>query len=87
MKLSELIIDTAKAEAHAILSKSGKKMEKFCNNQCKCKEDTADTWTCLAQMCEGRVRECPYDSYEDSQKGKYPCADVVTDRFVNDFQI
>lgn len=50
--------------------------EKFCPEQTKCKEDTDDTWTCLAHMAEGRVRECPYDSYVDSQKGKYPCVDA-----------
>ena len=50
--------------------------EKFCPEQIKCKEDTDKTWSCTAHMAEGRVRECPYKDYADSQKGKYPCADA-----------
>ena len=54
--------------------------EKFCSCQMKCEEDTGDTWTCTAHMVEGRVDECPYKDFKDSQKGKYPCVDVTMDR-------
>ncbi len=51
-------------------------IKKFCPEQTKCKEDTEDTWTCIAHWAEGHIRECPYDNYTESQEGKYPCIDA-----------
>ena len=34
--------------------------EQWCDYQHKCKEDTEDTWTCIAHMAEGRAFQCPY---------------------------
>ncbi len=51
-------------------------MDKFCPEQRKCTEDTDSTWSCLAHLAEGRVRQCPYKDYADSQNQQYPCVDA-----------
>lgn len=50
-------------------------MDKWCNNQYKCKEDIGNTFTCVAYMSEGRVSKCPYKNFEDRQEREYPCSD------------
>lgn len=48
-------------------------IEKFCDNQTKCTEDTEDTWTCIDNLGEGRVFQCPHKSWQDMLDSKYFC--------------
>ena len=51
-------------------------MNKWCYWQTKCKEDAGKgTFTCTADLCDGRVFKCPYKSNEDRVLQRYPCSD------------
>lgn len=41
---------------------------RFCQMQIKAKEDTENTFTCLAHIDKGRVFECPYKTREEALK-------------------
>lgn len=56
--------------------KEGYEMKLFCEHQVKCKEDTNQTFSCTAHMYEGRVFECPYNSFFEAKHGQYPCEDA-----------
>ena len=51
-------------------------VERFCEYQMKCHEDTGKTWTCTAHLDSGRAMECHYKSLEDAKDRKYPCVDA-----------
>lgn len=56
-------------------------MEKFCDYQTKCKEDTEDTFTCTAHLHDGSALQCPYKSFTEAKRrdmimNKYPCEDA-----------
>ncbi len=60
-------------------------MKKFCKDQIKCVEDTAETWTCTAHLDSGQAFRCPYTpndirTIEDMEvaikpNSMYPCID------------
>ncbi len=53
-------------------------IERFCDCQIKCREDTDGTWTCTAHWGNNVIIQCKYISYKDSQKGEFPCIDART---------
>lgn len=52
-------------------------MKKWCYWQCKCIEDTEDSFTCTADMICGRAYKCPYNSNEDRSKSSKQCSDYI----------
>jgi len=36
--------------------------QQYCYWQCKCSDDTKDSWTCQAHLAEGRAFKCSYSS-------------------------
>ena len=61
-------------------------MEQLCEDQIKCKEDTAETWTCCAHLHAGNAFRCPYvpsdiiyvklhDREVPVKDNGYPCID------------
>ncbi|MCK5605411.1 hypothetical protein KAR91_26200 [Candidatus Pacearchaeota archaeon] len=51
-------------------------LEKFCEDQVKCKEDNEDTWTCAAHLADGHAFQCPRKSAEEAQKSKDEGVDI-----------
>jgi len=52
-------------------------LEKFCYWQIACQDDfevyVQKTWTCAAHLHEERAPICPYNSFEDAEKGQHSC--------------
>ena len=50
--------------------------KRFCAYQIKCEDDNNDSFSCAAHLDTGLCFCCPYSSYADAKKRKYPCVDA-----------